>query len=78
MYQHKPGVDVDTRLIAARFEADADVEDEAAGYAPTPGLAAKVERLEREYLETYGVKAPESTTLVLMRRRERLASNGPG
>ena len=46
LYETKPAKDVDSRLMAARYAVAGDTEDEAAGYAATPGLEDKVRQLE--------------------------------
>lgn len=72
LYQVTPSQDVDSRLMTARYAVEADIEDMAAGYAPTPGLEEKVRRLEAEYRQTYGVDAPQSVSLMAIRRAEHL------
>ncbi len=72
LYKNEPAQDVDSRLMAARYDEAADIEDEAAGYARTPGLDAKVRRLEAEYRQTYGIEAPQSVSLMAKLRAEHL------
>lgn len=77
LYETKSAKDVDSRLMAARYAVRyavvSDTEDEAAGYAVTPGLEDKVLQLEAEYRQTYGIDPPESVSLMIRLRSKHLA-----
>jgi hypothetical protein len=73
LYETKPAKDVDSRLMAARYAVAGDTEDEAAGYAATPGLEDKVRRLEAEYRQTYCIDPPESVSLMAILRGKHLS-----
>lgn len=72
LYQVTPSQDVDSRLMTARYAIEADIEDMATGYAPTPGLEERVRQFEAEYRQTYGIEAPQSVTLMGKLRAEHL------
>ena len=72
LFQFTPTRDIDSRLMTARFAVAADKEDQAAGYAPTAGLEDTVRLLEAEYRQTYDVDAPQSVSLMAIRRSEHL------
>lgn len=72
LYKNEPAQDIDSRLMAARFAVDADIEDEAVGYAATPGLGVTVRLLEIEYRQTYGIDPPQSVSLMATLRAEHL------